>query len=99
MNFDLFDWDDANILHLARHDITPEEAEQVLQNNPVDISAQHVHDEWRLTQAGETDTGRILTLITTERSSKLRVVSGWDAPRSDKNVYLTHRVTQTWNPS
>jgi len=26
MNDALFDWDDANILHVADHDVTPEEA-------------------------------------------------------------------------
>jgi hypothetical protein len=25
-----FEWDDANILHIARHDFTPEEVEEVL---------------------------------------------------------------------
>jgi hypothetical protein len=43
-----FDWDDANILHLARHDITPEEAERVIKNHPVDLIVQHVNGEWRL---------------------------------------------------
>jgi hypothetical protein len=35
-----FDWDDANIGHLARHNVRPEEAEQVIFNNPVIL-------EWR----------------------------------------------------
>jgi uncharacterized DUF497 family protein len=26
----MFDWDDANVDHLARHDVTPEEAEEAL---------------------------------------------------------------------
>jgi len=29
-----FDWDDANRGHIAAHGITPEEAEQVVQNIP-----------------------------------------------------------------
>ena len=30
-----FDWDHHNIAHIARHGVTPEEAEQVLANDPV----------------------------------------------------------------
>ena len=30
----LFDWDESNINHIALHGVTPEEAEQVLQNDP-----------------------------------------------------------------
>jgi len=32
-----FDWDEANIAHLARHTVTPEEAEQVMLSDPVDL--------------------------------------------------------------
>jgi hypothetical protein len=37
MNDALFDWDDANILHVAEHDVTPEEAEEVILRDPLDI--------------------------------------------------------------
>ena len=29
-----FDWDEANISHVARHSVLPEEAEQVILNDP-----------------------------------------------------------------
>ena len=34
-----FDWKEANIAHIARHDVTPEEAEQVVENDPIDAGA------------------------------------------------------------
>lgn len=37
MNDDLFDWDDANILHLAEHDVQPDEAEEVILGDPLDL--------------------------------------------------------------
>lgn len=83
-----FDWDDANILHLARHDITPDEVEQVIENEPVLIDAYSVDGELRYTEVGETDRARILTVISTERGSKLRVLTGWDAARNEKQKYL-----------
>ena len=33
-----FDWDEANIGHLARHSVLPEEAEQVILKNPMDLA-------------------------------------------------------------
>ena len=35
-----FDWDDANRNHLARHDVTPQEAEEVVLGDPLDIELQ-----------------------------------------------------------
>ncbi len=32
-----FDWDEANVGHVARHGVLPEEAEQVVLNDPVDL--------------------------------------------------------------
>ena len=35
-----FDWDEANRNHLARHDVTPQEAEEVVLGDPLDIELQ-----------------------------------------------------------
>ncbi len=32
-----FEWDAANLSHLAEHDVTPEEAEQVIEKDSVDL--------------------------------------------------------------
>lgn len=37
-----FDWDEANIRHVARHSVLPEEAEQVILNDPVDVGMEIV---------------------------------------------------------
>ena len=34
-----FDWDHENIRHLARHQIVPEHAEQVIRNRPIDLDS------------------------------------------------------------
>jgi len=46
MNLTLFDWDD-NIRHVAEHGVTPEEAEQVLINDPADGGVQNQDGEDR----------------------------------------------------
>ena len=85
----LFDWDEANRDHVARHGITTEEAEEVFLRDPLEIEMQIAdNDEERLLQVGETDRGRILQLVTTWRNERVRVISGWDAPQQLKSYYL-----------
>jgi hypothetical protein len=37
-----FDWDEANIGHIARHSVLPEEVEHVIVNDPVDLGMEIV---------------------------------------------------------
>jgi uncharacterized protein len=87
----VFEWDAANLDHIAKHDVTPEEAEEVVLGNPLDTEMQRIdgsEDEERLLQLGETAKGRILQLLTTWRNGKVRVISAWDAPKQLKLHYL-----------
>jgi uncharacterized DUF497 family protein len=58
----VLDWDDANIAHIARHNITPEEVEQVFANDPMDLSAEIVECEERYSGVGHTNRLRVLVL-------------------------------------
>lgn len=49
-----FDWDEGNMGHLARHSVLPEEAEQVILNNPVDLGLEIVEREERYLNLGAT---------------------------------------------
>jgi uncharacterized DUF497 family protein len=87
----IFDWDEVNKSHIARHDVTSTEAEEVFLRDPLDIKlriAGESNGEERLQQLGETASGRILQLVTTWRDGKVRVISAWDAPRQLKLYYL-----------
>jgi hypothetical protein len=87
----VFEWDEANLGHIARHDVTEDEAQQVILGDPLDIEmqiAEEGNDEERLLQIGETAKGRILQLLTTWRGGKVRVISAWDAPKQLKTYYL-----------
>jgi hypothetical protein len=86
-----FDWDAANLDHIARHGVTREEAEQAIRGDPLDIELQIADGgdgEERLLQIGETAKGRILQLLTTWRGGKVRVISAWEAPKQLKTYYL-----------
>jgi uncharacterized protein len=80
---DLFDWDDGNLQHIARHDVTSAEAEQVILGMPIDLEyeVKDVANEERLSQLGATAQGRILQVISTWRQGKYQVISAWDAPK------------------
>ena len=88
----IFDWDEANQRHLARHKVTPQEAEEVVLGDPLDIELQTAEGsggEERILHVGETRKGRILELVSTWRGGKARILSAWDAPRQSKLDYLT----------
>jgi uncharacterized DUF497 family protein len=86
-----FDWDEANIGHIARHDVKPEEAEQVVLNDPLELEPQMVDDEMRYSSVGVTIRGRWLFVASTVRKGKIRVATAYDAPRKLIALYLRGR--------
>lgn len=86
-----FDWDDANLHHIARHDVMREEAEQVLMNEPVDLDFEYLGEEPRWAVLGRTETGRLLVVIFTERGPALRVVTAFDATKHEQRVYFERK--------
>jgi uncharacterized DUF497 family protein len=70
-----FDWDQANITHIAQHGVKPEEAEQVVANNPITLTVVIRGGELRTVCAGLTNAGRALKVVYTRRSDKIRVVT------------------------
>ena len=86
-----FDWDSGNIDHIAKHGVSPSEAEEVVEGDPLEMELQTEAGEngdIRLLQIGETAQGRILQLVVTRRNEKVRVISAWDAPKQLKSLYL-----------
>ena len=86
-----FDWNEANIGHIARHKVTPEEAEQVLTNDPLELEPQLVDDEMRFPSGGITDRGRWLFVVATVRDEKIRIATAYDAPKYLIELYLRSR--------
>jgi len=84
-----FDWDEANLEHIARHNVKSEEAEQVLTNEPTDAGFEVVGGENRWASVGHTNKLRILKVFWTVRhEDKVRVITAFDAPRE----YLREKV-------
>jgi uncharacterized DUF497 family protein len=87
-----FQWDDGNIDHIAKHDITPDEAEQVIENEPLDAGAVLRNGETRTVHVGETDAGRVLIVVVTERSGIYRVVTARPATRKERAFDSNHKA-------
>jgi len=84
-----FDWDNANIGHIAKHDVTTEEAEEVLGSDPLERDPEVSEDgEERWSYLGETARGRLLYVVVTLRGEKVRVVTAFDPPKQEKLFYL-----------
>ena len=81
----MFDWDRNNLRKIRAHWIKREEAEQALSNDPIPIYEQDVSDELRFVYYGETNAGRLLAVIVTERGD-------YDLDAGQKRDYLKRRA-------
>ena len=87
----VFDWDEANIAHVARHNVLPEEVEQALASDPMYLDADVVEAEDRYTGVGHTDLLRVLVLVWTMRGGAIRPITAFSASERLAKRYLAER--------
>jgi hypothetical protein len=92
----MFDWDRNNLRKIRAHRIEREEAEQAMVNDPIPIHMQDVEGEVRFVYYRETDAGRLLAAVVTERGEKLRVITAYDLDAGQKRDYLIQRLQGEW---
>jgi uncharacterized DUF497 family protein len=81
-----FDWDDANThKNWERHQVTPEEAEDVFFHEPLVVRGdlRHSKSEKRYYALGQTGAGRRLFVVFTVRRKLIRVISARDMNRNE----------------
>jgi uncharacterized DUF497 family protein len=83
----MFDWDAANVEHIARHGITPEECEEAYRSGPMVIERQRRKHERRRLCLGETRRGRLLTFVVIDRVDKVRFVTAYPMPAPQRRIY------------
>ncbi len=86
-----FDWDEANVAHIAKHGVTPEEAEQAVEIAPMDIMRQYHEGEERFLLAGITSAARVLLVVITLRDDMVRVVTAFVAPAAMTRKYWSDK--------
>ena len=83
-----FDWDAGNVQHVARHGIDPKEAEEAVLIEPLETDVQsHEHEE-RVLCFGRTKSGRLLTILYTERRGRIRVVTAYEMTKPQQQMYF-----------
>ena len=88
----VFDWDENNLRKIRAHRITRREVEYALSNGPILIYEQNVGSELRFVYYGETDAGRLLAVVLTEREGQIRVVTAYKLDAGQKKDYLARRL-------
>ncbi len=85
-----FQWDEDNIdKNLLKHQVHNWECEQIFFNEPLIIldDPKHSFSEKRWAAFGQSDAGRLLTIIFTKREKLIRVISARDMNRKEKKFY------------
>jgi len=92
MDNSLFDWDNENIGHIAKHNVVPEEAEEVILGDPLDVGFDIVDGEERWSYVGETIDGEIIWVTITLRGKRMRVVTAFEPEKYWKVFYLEEKT-------
>ena len=85
-----FEWDEGNSAkNWLRHEVQQVEAEQGLLNTPLVVNATSKHGaaEPRFISLGQTDAGRLLTVVFTVRGTKVRVISARAMSEQERKVH------------
>jgi uncharacterized protein len=85
-----FDWDDGNRnKNWIKHKVSNSECEEIFFNLPllVEADAKHSILEKRYYVLGQTNQGRFLFIVFTERNKRIRVISARDMNRKERSIY------------
>lgn len=83
-----FEWDEANLAHIKRHNVIYQECEEVFYDQPIFFyDEKHSLKEERYGGYGVTKNKRALTLVFTFRGEKIRVVTTRDQHKKERLVY------------
>jgi uncharacterized DUF497 family protein len=92
-----FDWDQANITHLALHNVLPSEAEEAVIHRPIYLHFSVRGGEDRFVHVGETFAGRVLFFVVTPRNALTRVVTAYPPSPEIRAFYARERDVQYGN--
>jgi uncharacterized DUF497 family protein len=81
-----FDWDDANRCHLARHGVSPAQAEQCYRRDPLVVKFHPIHGEPRYLCLAEIGAGHRLAFVLTIFDSRVRFVTAYSIPSDGPQI-------------
>ncbi len=89
-----FEWDEANINHIIKHNVVVNEAEDIFfdPDNVLHEDINHSIAELRFLIIGKTRKGRLLYEIFTIRKKKIRIISSRDINKRELSLYLEDKA-------
>lgn len=94
MDFDFsklegFEWDQGNLEHIKKHEVGYKECEEIFVNKPLRVNKDENHSktEERWEALGKANNGRLLFIVFTIRSNKIRVISARDQNKKERREY------------
>ena len=90
----IFEWDEYNReKNRIKHNVTQIECEEIFVNDPIYFADEkHSKVEQRYTAYGETtNKKRLLTIVFTIRTDKIRVISARDQSKKERKVYKKYK--------
>jgi uncharacterized DUF497 family protein len=84
-----FEWDAHNSEHIGMHDVDPDEAEAVLDNDPLVLRTK----DGKYLAYGQSDEGRYLLVVFARKARDLiRVITARDLTEGEKRQYRRRRT-------
>lgn len=83
-----FEWDEYNIAHIARHNVFPDEAEQVFESYCYTRKTfENKYLAW-----GQASSGRYLFVVYSKKSAnRIRIITARDMDKRDEKFYRRRR--------
>ncbi|MBI2337905.1 BrnT family toxin [Candidatus Daviesbacteria bacterium] len=81
-----FEWDKGNLEHIKKHNINYKECEEAFLNKPLIVNEDETHSqkEERFRVYGRTNKNKLLFMIFTVRSNKIRVISARNQNKKER---------------
>ncbi len=86
-----FEWDASNLQHLARHQISRQEFEEAMANDPILVDFSDESGEERWYALGATGALRVLFMVFTYRGESVRPVTAWSAGRKLREAWFSQK--------
>jgi hypothetical protein len=87
-----FEWDPDNLAKMLAQKIEREEIEQALFNNPIPVFEQDVEGDFSYIYYGETNAGRLLSVVVIESGDSMRVLTAGELNADQRRDYVRRRA-------
>jgi hypothetical protein len=88
----MLQWDQDNLSKIVAQNIEREEIEQALSNNPIPVLEQDVEGDFSYVYYGETNAGRLLSVVVIESNDNVRVLTAGDLNADQQRDYRQRRA-------